>query len=112
MSYGFLTSSALGPGDADRGTCTERSYDRVRPHDRSTQPFLGENDRADVVRNIRAFSETFILILTTDPSTRSGSHGVGAVGHLPKPFRVDELGARVRTVLDRGLGMRANEPHP
>ncbi len=60
----------------------------------------GDTDGVETARKIRAFSDAYILVLTTHPGARAAAKGLTAVGHMLKPFRVDELRTHVRSVLD------------
>ena len=65
---------------------------------------LPDTDGLDVCRQIRARSDTPILMLTArgDPMDRVVGLEMGADDYLPKPFEPRELLARLRVILRRG----------
>jgi len=67
---------------------------------------LPDTDGLDVCRQIRARSDTPILMLTArgDPMDRVVGLEMGADDYLPKPFEPRELLARLRAILRRGRG--------
>jgi two-component system, OmpR family, phosphate regulon response regulator OmpR len=67
---------------------------------------LPDMDGLDICRNIRARSDTPILMLTArgDATDRVVGLEMGADDYLPKPFEPRELLARLRAILRRGRG--------
>ena len=67
---------------------------------------LPDGDGLDICRQIRARSDTPILMLTArgDPMDRVVGLEMGADDYLPKPFEPRELLARLRAILRRGKG--------
>ena len=67
---------------------------------------LPDSDGLDICRQIRARSDTPILMLTArgDPMDRVVGLEMGADDYLPKPFEPRELLARLRAILRRGRG--------
>ena len=67
---------------------------------------LPDGDGLDICRQIRARSDTPILMLTArgDPMDRVVGLEMGADDYLPKPFEPRELLARLRAILRRGRG--------
>jgi two-component system, OmpR family, phosphate regulon response regulator OmpR len=67
---------------------------------------LPDTDGLDICRQIRARSDTPILMLTArgDPMDRVVGLEMGADDYLPKPFEPRELLARLRAILRRGRG--------
>lgn len=67
---------------------------------------LPDIDGLDICRQIRARSDTPILMLTArgDPMDRVVGLEMGADDYLPKPFEPRELLARLRAILRRGRG--------
>jgi DNA-binding response OmpR family regulator len=65
---------------------------------------LPDMDGLDVCRELRAFSQTPVLMLTArgEPMDRVVGLEMGADDYLPKPFEPRELLARLRAVLRRG----------
>ena len=65
---------------------------------------LPDGDGLDICRQIRARSDTPILMLTArgDPMDRVVGLEMGADDYLPKPFEPRELLARLRAILRRG----------
>ncbi|HEX4829009.1 MAG TPA: response regulator transcription factor, partial [Xanthobacteraceae bacterium] len=67
---------------------------------------LPDTDGLDICQQIRARSDTPILMLTArgDPMDRVVGLEMGADDYLPKPFEPRELLARLRAILRRGRG--------
>ena len=65
---------------------------------------LPDMDGLDVCRELRAFSQTPVLMLTArgEPMDRIVGLEMGADDYLPKPFEPRELLARLRAILRRG----------
>jgi two-component system, OmpR family, phosphate regulon response regulator OmpR len=65
---------------------------------------LPDMDGLDVCRQLRAFSQTPVLMLTArgEPMDRVVGLEMGADDYLPKPFEPRELLARLRAILRRG----------
>ncbi len=72
---------------------------------------LPDGDGLDVCREIRARSDTPILVLTARGDTMDRVLGLemGADDYLPKPFEPRELLARLRAILRRGTSGEKNE---
>jgi two-component system KDP operon response regulator KdpE len=73
---------------------------------------LPDTDGLDVIRAIRARSDTPIIVLSARDSERDKVRALelGADDYLTKPFGVDELVARVRVALRHAAGIGGNEP--
>jgi DNA-binding response OmpR family regulator len=70
---------------------------------------LPDMDGLDVCREVRAKSDTPVLMLTArgDAADRIVGLELGADDYLPKPFQPRELLARLRAILRRGKGRSA-----
>jgi two-component system phosphate regulon response regulator OmpR len=75
---------------------------------------LPDGDGLDICRQIRARSDSPILMLTArgDPMDRVVGLEMGADDYLPKPFEPRELLARLRAILRRGRTKSGAEPSP
>ncbi len=73
---------------------------------------LPDIDGVDVVRGLRGWSTTPILILSARHAQQQKVEALdaGADDYVTKPFGMDELLARVRAVLRRGMTPAADEP--
>ena len=73
---------------------------------------LPDGDGRDVLRSIRASSETPVVMLTARGAELDRVLGLelGADDYVTKPFSAAELGARIRAVLRRAGGARRAEP--
>jgi two-component system KDP operon response regulator KdpE len=73
---------------------------------------LPDIDGVDVVRGLRGWSTTPILILSARHAQQQKVEALdaGADDYVTKPFGMDELLARVRAVLRRGVTPAADEP--
>jgi len=71
---------------------------------------LPDRDGKEVLRDIRAFSQTPVIILSARDreSEKIEALDLGADDYVEKPFGIGELTARLRTALRR----RATEAHP
>ena len=71
---------------------------------------LPDKDGKEVLRDIRAFSQTPVIILSARDreSEKIEALDLGADDYVEKPFGIGELTARLRTALRR----RATEAHP
>jgi DNA-binding response OmpR family regulator len=71
---------------------------------------LPDMDGLDVCRQLRAFSQTPVLMLTArgEPMDRVVGLEMGADDYLPKPFEPRELLARLRAILRRGPAAAAS----
>ena len=72
---------------------------------------LPDLDGVDVVRGIRAYSGTPILVLSarTDSRDKVAALDAGADDYVTKPFDVDELLARLRAVTRRATGTASRD---
>ena len=72
---------------------------------------LPDMDGLDVCRQLRASSQTPVLMLTArgEPMDRVVGLEVGADDYLPKPFEPRELLARLRAILRRGPAAAASQ---
>jgi two-component system response regulator QseB len=71
---------------------------------------LPQRDGLDVLRELRARRDTTPVIIVTardEVQNRIAGLDAGADDYLVKPFDLDELAARMRSVLRRGEGRRA-----
>lgn len=73
---------------------------------------LPDTDGLDVIRRIRARSDTPIIVLSARDSEREKVHALemGADDYLTKPFGVEELIARVRVALRHSARIGGAEP--
>jgi len=73
---------------------------------------LPDTDGIEVIRRIRARSDTPIIVLSARDSEREKVHALelGADDYLTKPFGVDELVARIRVALRHFARTGGNEP--
>src|ERR1700752_573699 len=73
---------------------------------------LPDGDGLDICRQIRARSDSPILMLTArgDPMDRVVGLEMGADDYLPKPFEPRELLARLRAILRRGRSKSGTGP--
>ncbi|MCL2782469.1 MAG: MtrAB system response regulator MtrA [Propionibacteriaceae bacterium] len=86
-----------------RGDRTMEAFHRQRPDIVLLDIMLPGRDGIDVCRAIRAESGVPIVMLTARSDTQDVVRGLeaGADDYIPKPFKVQELVARVRTRLRR-----------
>jgi two-component system KDP operon response regulator KdpE len=63
---------------------------------------LPDTDGFEVLRQVRKISDVPVLILTAYGEDRDVTHALqlGANGYLVKPFRRDEIVARIRALVD------------
>jgi len=73
---------------------------------------LPDTDGLDVIRRVRARSDTPIIVLSARDSEREKVQALelGADDYLTKPFGVDELVARVRVALRHSARIGGSEP--
>jgi two-component system KDP operon response regulator KdpE len=73
---------------------------------------LPDADGLDVIRRVRARSDTPIIVLSARDAERDKVHALelGADDYLTKPFGVDELVARVRVALRHSARIGGAEP--
>ena len=73
---------------------------------------LPDVDGVEVIRRVRARSDTPIIVLSARDSEREKVHAleIGADDYLTKPFGVDELVARVRVALRHSARIGGSEP--
>jgi two-component system KDP operon response regulator KdpE len=73
---------------------------------------LPDTDGLEVIRRIRARSDTPIIVLSARDSEREKVHAleIGADDYLTKPFGVDELVARIRVALRHFARVGGTEP--
>ncbi|MEU7872203.1 response regulator transcription factor [Dactylosporangium sp. NPDC049140] len=71
-------------------------------------------DGIEVCRQVRTFSDCYVVMLTAraDEVDKLVGLGVGADDYLTKPFSPRELVARVRAMLRRPRGPGADDPQP
>jgi two-component system KDP operon response regulator KdpE len=71
----------------------------------------GAIDGVEVCRRVRSFSKVPILVLSalSDEARKVGALDAGADDYVTKPFRVEELLARVRAAIRRGRVQRDDE---
>lgn len=103
------------------GYRVEKEYDGARGLKRALdEPFdlilldvmLPSLDGMDVLKQFRASSDTPVIMLTAkdDVSDKVGGLDGGADDYLTKPFAIEELLARMRTVLKKQGTAKSGEP--
>jgi DNA-binding response OmpR family regulator len=93
----------------DRGDGVARALREFRPHVLVLDIMLPGRSGLDVLRDVRAGGLSLpVLMLTAkaDVVDRVVGLELGADDYLPKPFAIQELLARVRALLRRGLSPR------
>ena len=104
MLSGYLGEAGLSVSVAGSGREGLARLER-EPHEAVVLDLtLPDMDGLDVCRQLRAFSQTPVLMLTArgEPMDRVVGLEMGADDYLPKPFEPRELLARLRAILRRG----------
>ena len=73
---------------------------------------MPDADGLEIAKSVRQTSQVPILVLSVrdEASTKLSALDLGADDYLTKPFRVDELLARVRAILRRASPSQADPP--
>ena len=100
---GYLEREGYAISTAEDGICAIEHVRRERPDVVVLDVMLPELDGFEVLRQIRTFSDAYVLMLTarSDEVDRIVGLSVGADDYLVKPFSPRELVARVKALLRR-----------
>jgi DNA-binding response OmpR family regulator len=87
------------------------NFNEWRPELIITDLMMSHMHGTELCRRIRFVSNVPIIVLSAESDERSTVEALdsGADDYVMKPFRIDELLARIRAVLRRGAGAIAND---
>ncbi|MCX6072462.1 MAG: response regulator transcription factor [Chloroflexi bacterium] len=111
----FLTDYLVQEGfvvqSADRGQAALRLFYEARPDLVVLDVMMPGMDGWEVCARLRELSETPVILLTAKTSEADKLRGfrLGVDDYITKPFSLAELRARVRAVLSRTSGQRAEQ---
>jgi DNA-binding response OmpR family regulator len=111
----FLTDYLVQEGyvvqSADRGQAALRLFYEARPDLVVLDVMMPGMDGWEVCARLRELSETPVILLTAKTSEADKLRGfrLGVDDYITKPFSLAELRARVRAVLSRTSGQRAEK---
>lgn len=105
----YLGSNGYSTARAGTGRAGVEEVRRRAPDAVILDVMLPDIDGFEACRQIRAFSDVPVLMLTAkgDETDRIVGLELGADDYLPKPFRMEELVARLRAIVRRAAGHAA-----
>jgi two-component system KDP operon response regulator KdpE len=108
----YLDESGYTVRDAEDGASALARFASFKPDVVLLDLMLPDMNGVDVCREIRAGSETPIIVLSAlgEEKTKVQALDEGADDYLTKPFGMDELLARLRVALRHGSSMRTSHP--
>lgn len=111
---GYLEADGFAVSEAADGEAALEAL-RVGPFDLVLlDVMLPGIDGLEVLRQVRGFSDAYVILVTarTEEVDKLVGLGVGADDYVTKPFSPREVTARVKAVLRRGRGVRADAEAP
>ncbi|MGZ4587376.1 MAG: response regulator transcription factor [Mycobacteriaceae bacterium] len=111
---GYLEADGFAVSEAADGEAALEAL-RVGPFDLVLlDVMLPGIDGLEVLRQVRGFSDAYVILVTarTEEVDKLVGLGVGADDYVTKPFSPREVTARVKAVLRRDRGVRADAAAP
>lgn len=111
---GYLEADGFAVSEAADGEAALEAL-RVGPFDLVLlDVMLPGIDGLEVLRQVRGFSDAYVILVTarTEEVDKLVGLGVGADDYVTKPFSPREVTARVKAVLRRDRGVRADAEAP
>lgn len=108
---GYLQADGFAVTEADDGATALRAMREQPPDLVLLDVMMPGMDGLEVLRQLRAFSDVYVILVTAraeEVDTLVGL-GVGADDYVTKPFSPREVTARVKAVLRRDRGLRAGD---
>ncbi|MFE9770457.1 response regulator [Streptomyces sp. NPDC005931] len=111
---GYLEADGFGVTEAADGEAALAAVRGESPDLVLLDVMLPGIDGLEVLRRLRGFSDTYVILVTarTEEVDKLVGLGVGADDYVTKPFSPREVTARVKAVLRRGRGARADRDVP
>ena len=105
---GYLEADGFAVSEAADGETAVRQVRQMAPDLVLLDVMLPGIDGLEVLRQLRAFSDVYVILVTarTEEVDKLVGLGVGADDYVTKPFSPREVAARVKAVLRRGRGTR------
>jgi DNA-binding response OmpR family regulator len=105
---GYLEAAGFAVSGAADGETALREVRREPPDLVLLDVMLPGSDGLEVLREIRTFSDVYVILVTarTEEIDKLLGLGVGADDYITKPFSPREVAARVQAVLRRDRGPR------
>jgi DNA-binding response OmpR family regulator len=105
----YLEREGYGVRSADRGQAALRLFYESRPDIVVLDVMMPGMDGWEVCARLRELADTPVILLTAKTSEADKLRGfrLGVDDYITKPFSLAELGARLRAVLTRTAGQRA-----
>ena len=105
---GYLEADGFAVSEAADGEAAVRRLHQDAPDLVLLDVMMPGVDGLDVLRQLRAFSDVYVILVTarTEEVDKLVGLGVGADDYVTKPFSPREVTARVKAVLRRSRGVR------
>src|ERR1019366_3737282 len=105
---GYLEADGFAVAEAGDGETALRLVRDGAPDLVLLDVMLPGMDGLEVLRQVRTFSEVYVILVTarTEEVDKQVGLGVGADDYVTKPFSPREVAARVKAVLRRDRGVR------
>jgi DNA-binding response OmpR family regulator len=105
---GYLEADGFAVSEAADGEAAVRQLHQHAPDLVLLDVMLPGIDGLEVLRQVRAFSDVYVILVTAraEEVDKLVGLGVGADDYVTKPFSPREVAARVKAVLRRGRGGR------
>ncbi len=105
---GYLEADGFAVSEAADGEAAVRRLRDDAPDLVLLDVMMPGTDGLEVLRQVRAFSDVYVILLTAraEEVDKLVGLGVGADDYVTKPFSPREVTARVKAVLRRDRGMR------
>jgi len=105
---GYLEADGFAVSEAADGETAVRQVRQMAPDLVLLDVMLPGIDGLEVLRQLRAFSDVYVILVTarTEEVDKLVGLGVGADDYVTKPFSPREVTARVKAVLRRDRGPR------
>ena len=105
---GYLEADGFAVSEAADGEAAVRRLHQDAPDLVLLDVMMPGVDGLEVLRQVRAFSDVYVILVTarTEEVDKLVGLGVGADDYVTKPFSPREVTARVKAVLRRSRGVR------